>query len=238
MENKLQTNLDTDLIKLVAIISMFIDHLGAVIFPQYIFMRWIGRLAFPLFCYTMTVGLVYTHDIKSYIKRIGIFALISQPFYVLAFHGNDFSKEGFWASILDPNILFTLFLSLIFMYGFVNRKVAVAIVAMLPLLLFDFDYNTLGIMLMLIFYCFREKKSLSLMFFVISYLPSIIFTSPMNIYNLNIFGLTLGGEIFCLLAIPLIYLNTRSKLKIPKYFFYIFYPAHLFAIYLINIFIN
>ena len=44
--------------------------------------RWIGRLAFPIFCYCLTVGLLYTHDVRKYLTRLGIFALISQPFYI------------------------------------------------------------------------------------------------------------------------------------------------------------
>ena len=56
----LNTNLDTNFLKLVAIISMFIDHVGAAFFPEYPVFRWLGRLAFPIFCYCMTVGMLYT----------------------------------------------------------------------------------------------------------------------------------------------------------------------------------
>lgn len=66
MENeKLKTNLDTNFIKVVAIISMTFDHVGNVFFPEYPVFRWIGRIAFPLFCYCLTVGMLYTHDIKN-----------------------------------------------------------------------------------------------------------------------------------------------------------------------------
>lgn len=54
---KLRTNLDTDFLKLIAVLSMTVDHVGAVFFPEYPVFRWIGRMAFPLFCYCMTVGL-------------------------------------------------------------------------------------------------------------------------------------------------------------------------------------
>ena len=63
---KLRTNLDTDFLKLIAVLSMTVDHVGAVFFPEYPVFRWIGRMAFPLFCYCMTVGLLYTHDIRRY----------------------------------------------------------------------------------------------------------------------------------------------------------------------------
>ena len=90
---KLKTNLDTDFLKLIAILSMVIDHVGSAFFPQYPVFRWIGRLAFPIFAYCLTVGLLYTHDIKKYLIRLGIFALVSQPFYIFAFHPWDWQAE-------------------------------------------------------------------------------------------------------------------------------------------------
>ena len=83
---KLKTNLDTDFLKLIAILSMVIDHVGTAFFPEYHAFRWAGRLAFPIFAYCLTVGLLYTRDIRKYLLRLGAFALISQPFYIFAFH--------------------------------------------------------------------------------------------------------------------------------------------------------
>ena len=68
---KLRTNLDTDFLKLIAVLSMTVDHVGAVFFPEYPVFRWIGRMAFPLFCYCMTVGLLYTHDIRRILPGWG-----------------------------------------------------------------------------------------------------------------------------------------------------------------------
>ena len=62
---RLKTNLDTDLLKLIAIASMLIDHIGGAFFPEAGVFRWIGRLAFPIFCYCLTVGLLYTHDVQE-----------------------------------------------------------------------------------------------------------------------------------------------------------------------------
>lgn len=66
---KLKTNLDTGLLKLIAVLSMAVDHVGSVFFPKYPVFRWIGRLTFPIFAYCLTVGLLYTHDIKKYLVR-------------------------------------------------------------------------------------------------------------------------------------------------------------------------
>ena len=58
---RLKTNLDTNFLKLIAILCMVVDHVGTVFFPGYPAFRWVGRLAFPIFCYCLTVGLMYTH---------------------------------------------------------------------------------------------------------------------------------------------------------------------------------
>ena len=53
---RLKTNLDTDLLKLIAIAAMLIDHIGGAFFPEVGVFRWIGRLAFPIFCYCLTAS--------------------------------------------------------------------------------------------------------------------------------------------------------------------------------------
>ena len=93
---RMETNLDTDVLKLVAIIAMLIDHVGGAFFPEVGVFRWIGRLAFPIFCYCMTVGLLYTRDVKRYLGRLAVFAVISQPFYVLATHPHDWMVDLNW----------------------------------------------------------------------------------------------------------------------------------------------
>ena len=109
-ERKLRTNLDTDLLKLVAIAAMLLDHIGGAFFPETPIFRWIGWLAFPLFCYCLTVGLLYTHDIRRYLGRLAIFAVVSQPFWILAFNADDIL-----GNLTNWNIFFTLFLSLLAM---------------------------------------------------------------------------------------------------------------------------
>ena len=68
---RLKTNLDTNFLKLIAILCMVVDHVGTVFFPGYPAFRWVGRLAFPIFCYCLTVGLMYTHDIRRYLGGCG-----------------------------------------------------------------------------------------------------------------------------------------------------------------------
>ena len=76
--------MDGTVLKLIACLSMFIDHLGAVCFSGMMGFRIIGRLAFPIYCFLLVEGAVHTHDMKKYILRMGIFALISEVPFDLA----------------------------------------------------------------------------------------------------------------------------------------------------------
>lgn len=230
----LKTNLDTNFLKLVAIVCMVFDHVGSVFFPEYPMFRWIGRLAFPIFCYCMSVGLLYTHDAKKYIGRMAIFAIVSQPFYVLAKN-----QLNLLENLLNFNIFFTLFISLLAMWGFKERKWWLFIAGGFVVSFFNFDYGLTGIILMLIFYLCREKPALGMALYVLSYVPAVIFGSGMDDPNALILGgMAFGFEIFALLALPFIYTKTNFQPKIPKWFFYAFYPAHLGIIALIRWFMG
>ena len=87
---------------------------------------------------------------------------------------------------------------------------------------YNFDYAMTGLILMIIY--------------TLSYLPALNghMEDPLA---LKLGGHAIGFEIFALLALPFIYIHTKSNLKISKWFFYLYYPAHLFAIFLIQLFI-
>lgn len=224
---RLKTNLDTDLLKLIAMISMLVDHIGGAFFPEVGPFRWIGRLAFPLFCYCMTVGLLYTRDVRRYLGRLAAFAAISQPFYVLAFHPHDWMLEQNWA---NWNILFTLFLSLLAMAGFKERKWWLFIGAFFAVSWWNFDYSGIGVQLMLIFFLCRNHPKAGGALYALSYLPALWGGYPEDPLSLKLGGFAVDWTVFALFAAPLIFLPTHSNLKIPKWFFYVFYPAHLAAI--------
>lgn len=226
---RLKTNLDTNLLKLVAIVCMTFDHVGTAFFPQHPAFRWIGRIAFPLFSYCLAVGMLYTHDMKRYLLRLGAFALISQPFWILAFHADDFL-----GNLLNLNIFFTLLVSLAAAWGFKERKWWLFVLGVVLLNLINFDYAMTGLILILIFYLCRNRPWLGAVLYTLSYLPALngSLDDPLAV---KIGGHAAGFEIFALLALPFIYLHTRSGLKISKWFFYLYYPAHLFVIFLLQL---
>ena len=227
---KLQSNLDTNFIKLVAILSMTADHVGSAFFPEYPVFRWIGRIAFPLFCYCLTVGMLYTHDIKKYLLRLGAFALISQPFWILAFNADDF-----WGNLWNLNIFFTLLVSLLSTWGFQTRRWWLFVLGLVLLNVVNFDYAMTGLILMMIFYLCRNRPWLGAALYTLSYLPALWGGSLEDPLALVVGGHAVGFEIFALLALPLLYFRTNFHPPISKWFFYAFYPAHLFAIFLVGL---
>jgi len=87
-------NNKTALIKWIAVITMTIDHIGYYLFPSFLFLRVIGRIAFPCFLYTTVKGVRETRDFRKYLLRLILTGVVSMP--ITAQTGNVF------------NILFTL----------------------------------------------------------------------------------------------------------------------------------
>ena len=111
-KNEIALNRDTAFIQALAFLTMFIDHAGLLFFPRAIWLRAVGRMAFPLFCYNIVFGLVHTKNVKKYALRLLIFALISQYPYMLALHHASY----------ELNVLFTLIAGLFAIWGIRENK--------------------------------------------------------------------------------------------------------------------
>jgi len=234
-------NADTDLLKLIAMATMFIDHAGKMCFSQYYIMRIIGRLAFPIYAYCIAVGCVYTRNHLKYLTRIVFLGLISQPLYAVAMgHTNSkmyaipFSENPVGAAINfyvnswnKPSIMFTLALGILVIWTIRERK----IILTLALALFvwhikgKIDYGWRGIALIALMYMFIEHWWISLPV-VLSYM----FWWGTQGMGYELFGVKFGIQMFALLALPLIYIPTYSKVRINKWVFYLYYPAHLIVV--------
>lgn len=227
--NKTQQNLDTGFLKLIAIISMAIDHVGKIFFPDNILMAIIGRIAFPLFGYCLVVGCLYTSNYKKYILRLLVFAVISQPFYNMAFHP---SWEEFLQEFFSVNIFFTLIAGVLAVNALMEIKKHwwMLALALAMEVLIGLDYGLYGIILMLIFYLCRNRSWLS----ALLALAWIIWCGGAGDF-LQLGPVSLGLQFFAILALPLIYIHSNVKPKINKYFFYAFYPAHLLLIFIVRI---
>lgn len=208
--------LSTFQLKWIAIITMLVDHVGAVLFPYERGFRIIGRIAFPIFCFLIVEGFSHTRNVRHYMARLGIFALISEIPYDLAFHGEPVYTEG-------QNVFFTLLLGVLMMYlmsicSTVSVKVLAAFSIAVLAETLNTDYSARGIVLILVFYIFREKKFISL-------LSGALWNFSYGWGMIQCFGV---------LATPFIALYNGKKGAGMKYFFYVFYPAHLLVLYLLK----
>ena len=118
----------------VTLYHMLIDHAGATLFPQCDILRSIGRVSFPLYAFLLAQGCKHTHSMERYLLGLGIFALISEIPYDLAF-GNSIN-------FLDQtNIFYTLFLSAacVYIYDSIKKqKTMIQLIVFAVCLLFLF----------------------------------------------------------------------------------------------------
>lgn len=214
--------LDGTMLKIIAMISMVFDHVGDVFFPGVTWPRMIGRLAMPIFSFCIAEGYAHTRDRRKYLFRIGVFALISEIPFDLAFEG----KVGF----THQNIMLTFFLSIVGLMLFdwlrggedaeVERApigktvlgvLAVAVAAVVSLLL-RADYTAFAVVAVFLFYAFRRKHPLLRSGVGVAFLA---LTRTVGYYCATGFSF-----------IPLALYNGK-KGKGLKWLFYVFYPGHL-----------
>lgn len=204
------------LYKIFACSLMLVDHVGAFIFPNLIFLRILGRLAFPLFAYQFIIGLRKTSNAGRQLKLLLFFAIISQVPYYLLHLGHE---NG-----IKLNILFTLFLSSLFIRSWQSKKLRCFSLLLTPLFYFC-DYSFYGLILILMIYLYDNWNA----GFLVLNIVYFIFTGAFI-------------QMFSLLAYPLIKLIDKISLLIRsdnvnlarfKKVFYLFYPVHLSAILII-----
>jgi len=215
-------------LKLIAIITMLIDHIGAVLFPDVEWLRMIGRLAFPIFAYLVSEGFFKTSDVKKYMKRLFIFALISQvPFY-LAFNEK-----------YHLNIYFTLFLGLyaVYMCENTNKSYYIWLMGLIGQVI-GADYGIYGVLTIYIFYKYHEdfkdivkyQVILNLAYASMNILGYASYGGKLSLQNI----LSVSIQALSLVSLLLIKLYNGERGYSLKYVFYVFYPAHLFILYLID----
>lgn len=243
---KVKLNSDTGFLKLIAIAAMLIDHLGARVFPEYEVMRIIGRLAFPLFAYCVAVGCVYTRNIGMYALRMGVLAVLVQPLYVTAM-GHQAMMAFDWAHyfyrldlivkhyyLVRPNILFSLFLGILLLWSIRDKKYIATglILALIWYMQGSLDYGLKGIILILLFYVFCDRPLTSFIW-VAAFMVWWGVPALQTRFNPSL-SMQVSLQFYALMALPLIYLPFKTGIRVPKLFFYAFYPAHLALIYLLT----
>ena len=219
---------------------MLLDHAGLLLFPKVIAFRIIGRLAFPIFAFMIAEGARYTRSRLKYF--LGIFGLGSACQIVYYFFSNDlymsilmtFSvsilliyelqefKRAFFAK--KRNDLKTVLLGALFLGSVVGMYFLMEEVS--------FDYGSIGCMIPVLASLFDLRgidapesiKKLDNLYVRVSALAlGMLFQSA---YACIVAGNEL--QFFSLVGVALLFLYSgkRGTPKL-KYFFYVFYPAHL-----------
>lgn len=234
--------LDGSVLKIIACITMLIDHFAAAIlfnvcikpyapvlphdvwrlYEFYRILRYIGRTAFPIFCFFLTEGFVYTRSRKKYALRLLAAGLVSEIPFDLALYGTPFYPE-------HQNVMFELLLALLMLMSWdaigstpffekhirsANATAAVRILCqaaaaagfILAAERLNLDYGWRGLALILLLYLTRTVPLLQLIAGAVFFVPY---------------------ELWCFPAFVLLFFYSRKRGRQHKYFFYAFYPGHL-----------
>ncbi len=216
-------------LKLIALITMTIDHMGMMLFPKIKILRIIGRIAFPIFAYMIAEGCRYTRNRKKYLLSMVWLAAACQLVYF-------FAMDSLYMSVL---VTFSLSIGLIYLTDYAQAggrfgKAALFLAGCVLFFLcylahdvlfpgtdFGIEYGLWGVLLPVFAYLGERKQK----------------TLPCFTAGLALLDLTWGGiQWFSMAAIPLIalYNGKRGKRK-RKYLFYIYYPAHLVIIHFLSL---
>ncbi len=203
-------------LKCIAIITMVIDHVGAVLFPYHMIFRCIGRISFPIFCFLLAEGFYHTKNVPKYIIRLGLFALLSEIPYDLTFRHIylEFSRQ---------NVFFTLMVGMVLMYMLekTNSVMVKAVDVLLAMWIAETlrsDYGARGILLIMVYYYFRDNKAMKS---ALGVGWNFIWTSAVQKYG-------------AFATIPIMMYNGEKGRNL-KYVFYAFYPLHLLILYVISV---
>ncbi|RDU23308.1 TraX family protein [Anaerosacchariphilus polymeriproducens] len=216
-------------LKIIAIVTMLIDHLGYTVFPQQVWMRYVGRIAFPIFCYLITEGFVHTKNVKKYSLRLLMFALISEIPYDLAFH----RKVFYWE---QQNVFFTLLLGLLCLIIIKeNIQLVVKVLGVVSLIFaagaFGTDYGGAGVLLIIIFYLFKDNSIKRIIaFFVVNSIILIRLFQFSYLWETNLIFEFFIQDYAILSLLPIELYNGERGFRM-KWSFYLFYPIHLLLIY-------
>lgn len=233
---------------ILAMAFMLMDHLWATLLPAQEWLTCVGRIAFPIFAFMAVEGYFHTHNLKKYLLRMLIFAVISEvPF--------DLMYGGTWFYPVHQNVIWTLMMGLVGIHlmetvrkkksTFVYILVSAIVVILGGLLgtLSMVDYYGMGVLTVFIFYFFRGRKwwcllgqMLALYWVNVELLGGLMY--PIRLFGMEFELCQQGLALLALLPIWLYRGRQGYHSKSFQYFCYAFYPIHMLVIVLVLNFIN
>ena len=219
-------------LKLIAIILMVLDHAWATVVPGNDWMTHLGRLAFPIFAFQLVEGFAHTHDVKKYLKRMFLWALISEiPFDFMTGEGP-----------FHQNVLFTFCEGILWMMllekarkkgrtQFILTSVAAVFAGYILGILTFVDYNGFGILMILVFYYSRLIPHGWILQLIGLFYINVIMMGGL-VFPVTLFGMALeipeqGLAVF---SLPILWLYNGERgfsNKAIQIGCYAFYPVHI-----------
>lgn len=242
--------LNSNQLKLIAIIAMTVDHIAWAMFDGYssallpLVMHIIGRLTCPIMCYFIAEGYHYTRNINKYTFRLFAFAFVSHFAYIFA--SNDFVDFKSFIPFYYGNFLNQTSVMWSLAWGLVMLRIAdskriksiykVLLVILICIITLPSDWSCIAALCIMAVGTNRGdfRKQMSWMIFYVALYSLVYFFAIDKAYGVLQMGVVL--------SIPVIAMYNGKRGKNPKinkfmkWFFYIFYPVHLFVIGLINYF--
>lgn len=239
VNNTLKKHLNSNQLKLIAIIAMTIDHLTWALFPGLQRVWWIiglhiiGRLTAPIMWFFIAEGCFYTHDKRKYLARLFGFAVISHFAYDFAFGIPFFDLSA--GAFNRTSVMWSLALAATVTFAVQNEKLNTAwkyvIIFVACAISFPSDWSSIAVMAPVFIYQHRgnfKKQAFDIIFWTFVY-ALVYFFAIDKLYG--------ALQMFTFLSIPVLYQynGERGKWKGMKWLFYIYYPAHLVVIGIIRL---
>lgn len=217
---QMNAGLSQESLKLIACITMLVDHIGAIFFPGIMGLRIIGRISFPLYCFLLVEGAHHTHDPKKYTLRLLFGALLAELPFDLAFSGG--------VDCSSCSVMVTLFFG--YLSILVLRKgrglLHFAVIGLICLLVeyLRTDYGAVGIAIILLFEVTRgiprgklwQLAGLSVLCWSGHAVPFGPFQIPIQLF-----------AVFAILPTCIYTGRKVTRSKAVQWGFYLFYPVHL-----------
>ncbi len=211
------------MIEIIAYLTMVIDHIWAIFFPNEMIFRYIWRISFPLFAYGLVRGYRNTKKLEKYFIRLSIFSLVSQIPYEFAF---DTKILNIWFTLLVWILLLMIY---DINFKMLKNKILSSILKLILIAFFSYFaeklnivYGSYWVLSILVIHIFYEKYYLIPAYLVLN----TIFYEKIQFYS-----------ILWVLVLFIPKINS-VKIKLPRYFKYWFYPVHLALFVIIKYFLH
>jgi len=210
-------------LKIIACVSMLLDHIGAYLVP-WAWLRMVGRLAFPLYCFLLVQGIAHTSSLRRYGMRLLLFAVISEvPYDLLKYGKLDFGGQ---------NAIVTLLLGLCMIAAMKRthalwKECAIAVTFAVAAALLQVEYGSFGIALIAVMYLMGEGTD--------SLLAVAVVLAAMGLLTPWTDGFP--QQLPCVFAVLPMAAYSGKRLSANrwgKWAFYLFYPLHMAIIYFLG----